>query len=99
MCVCVWMCLCVCVCACVCVCVRARVCVCVCVCVCEWVGGCLCGCVHVYVESREFYSLLFILMCGRQWRDLGDHAQHYCPFFAQMHFVAVKVVIKGEIQH
>ena len=47
-------------------------------------------------EWRAFVPTLFIFMCGSEGTWLIT--QHYCTSIAQMQFLAVKEVIKGEIQ-
>ena len=102
---CVW---CVCVCVCV-VCVCVRVCKCVCVCVFIRAFKCVCvvgvgvsaymhACTCVCRESREPLFLPCSFSCVGGSEGIWLIAQHYCTFFAQVQFLTVKEVIKGEIQ-
>jgi len=105
-CVCVWCVWCVCVCAhvvCVYVCVQVRASVRVCTCVhtCIHVGLCVVGVgayMRVYVESREPLFLPCSFSCVGGSEGTWLITQHYCTFFAQVQFLPVKEVIKGEVQ-
>ena len=109
-CVCVYASMCVCVlCASVCACVCVYVCVCVHMCTRVFAcGGCGCGCgcgceyVHVCVcmkrESREPLFLPCSFSCVGGSEGIWLNTQHYCTFFAQVQFLTVKEVFKGEVQ-
>ena len=99
------------VCVCVCACALARVCVCacvqVCVYVCSYVHTCVVGVgmgvsayMHACVcrESREPLFLPCSFSCVGGSEGIWLITQHYCTFFAQVQFLAVKEVLKGEVQ-
>ena len=59
-----------------------------------------CGCVHACVSriSRKPLFLPCSFSCVGSSEGIWLITQHYCTFFAQMQFFAVKEVTKGEIQ-
>ena len=87
----------------VCVQVRKSVRVCTCVHTCIHVGLCVVG-VGVGVsdcvcrESREPLFLPCSFSCVGGSEGIWLITQHYCTFFAQVQFLTVKEVIKGEVQ-
>ena len=52
----------------------------------------------VYVESREPLFLTCSFSCVGGSEGVWLITQHYCTFFAQVQFLTVKEVIKGEVQ-
>ena len=86
-----------------------RVCVCVCVCVHMCIHVCLCVVgvgvgVSAYMHEcvcRERREPLFLpcpFSCVGGSEGIWLITQHYCTFFAQVQFLAVKEVFKGEVQ-
>ena len=96
---------CVQVCVCACVCVYVCVCVFICAHVCLHVVGVGVGVgvsTYMYVcvcrESREPLLLPCSFSCVGGSEGIWLNTQHYCTFFAQVQFLTVKEVFKGEIQ-
>ena len=52
----------------------------------------------VYVESREPLFLPCSFSCVGGSEGIWLITQHYCTFFSQVQFLAVKEVFKGEVQ-
>ena len=57
-----------------------------------YMHACVCG------ESREPLFLPCSFSCVGGSEGVWLITQHYCTFFAQVQFLAVKEVIKGEVQ-
>ena len=83
----------------VCVCVYVCSYVHTCVFVCDGCGcGCVCTCMCVYVERVEPLFLPCSFSCVGGSEGIWLITQHYCTFFAQVQFLTVKEVFKGEVQ-
>ena len=79
----------------VCVFIHAYMCVCV---WCVWVWVWVHTCMRVYVKSREPLFLPCSFSCVGGSEGIWLITQHHCTFYAQVQFLTVKEVFKGEVQ-